>query len=279
MVHVHAVHVAHSPLLTCGVHAPCVTQAVFGEEDALADLSPSQGHSPCTTHTVHYPHRALPTPCTFPSSSARRTRSPTSASARPSALYPHRSALPTPCLGFVPSVQPLLIWCTVCGAGAWRRIGLDRLGSVWLATRASYHRSLAHRAASMFDGRQLLTPRDPLPAGLWAARPHMVHSHTVHLPLGALLGADPMHHVWSRWVASSLAALAAQVGRLAVAVVAAALAPPPLRAAHMARRHVRAAAAGALAAGRLGARGGQAVPRRPPDGQLPRQVLERGQLR
>ena len=53
----------------------------------------------------------------------------------------------------------------------WREIASDGLRSVWLAKQAAAHRSLVHQGASMFEGRQIVSSRDPLPAGLWVLQP------------------------------------------------------------------------------------------------------------
>ena len=54
---------------------------------------------------------------------------------------------------------------------AWRDITQDDVRSVWLAKQSTYHRTLQHQRASMFDERQVLSSRDPLPAGLWVVQP------------------------------------------------------------------------------------------------------------
>ncbi len=53
----------------------------------------------------------------------------------------------------------------------WREITQDEVRSVWLAKQATYHRSLQHQRASMFEGRTILSSHDPLPSGLWVVQP------------------------------------------------------------------------------------------------------------
>ena len=53
----------------------------------------------------------------------------------------------------------------------WREITLDEMRSVWLAKQATYHRSLQHQRASMFEGRLIVASNDPLPSGLWVVQP------------------------------------------------------------------------------------------------------------
>ena len=54
---------------------------------------------------------------------------------------------------------------------AWQDIGAHGASSVWIAKQGAYRRSLAHQPISLFDGRQLLTPDDALPPGVWVVQP------------------------------------------------------------------------------------------------------------
>ena len=54
---------------------------------------------------------------------------------------------------------------------SWHEITSDKVRSVWLAKQSTYHRSLTPHVATMFEGKQLLSSHDPLPAGLWVVQP------------------------------------------------------------------------------------------------------------